>query len=240
MEEILTELREVLNRSEYVEAVRGFAGQFDAQAALNNDMFLATFDSFVAKDLFTAVLQNGKAATVEALLGNTGIDNALLTPVRAALNQAVTSGAGVKETIKALRDVIEGSEERLGTLQRHASQIASDAFSMTDRQYTEVISADLGVEFFRYTGGLVVDTRDFCTSRNNKFYHRKEVEKWASKAGTPKPSGTWQGKMPHTTSKSVSIQLGGFNCRHSLIPQSAARVPKNVLKRNELSGNYTP
>jgi hypothetical protein len=66
-------------------------------------------------------------------------------------------------------------------------------------------------------------TRPFCEERVGNFYHQKEIESWANI--------DWQGKRPGTTSSSIFIYCGGYNCRHSLIPVSETLVPKIDLDR---------
>lgn len=60
-------------------------------------------------------------------------------------------------------------------------------------------------------------TRPFCKARAGKFFHRSEVEAWASM--------DWAGKMAGTDARTIFVTRGGYNCQHSLLPVSKFAVP---------------
>jgi hypothetical protein len=90
------------------------------------------------------------------------------------------------------------------------------------------MTADLGLEFYSYSGGLMDTSRDFCIARAGKVFHRKEVESWAGQS--------WAGKMRGTTESSIFIYCGGYGCTHSLVPIAKSAVPKVVLSEAKANG----
>lgn len=59
---------------------------------------------------------------------------------------------------------------------------------------------------FKYVGGIIPTSRDFCANHNGKIYTRKQIENiWRS--------STWGGKAPGNP----FIVRGGYNCRHMFV-----------------------
>lgn len=224
VEIIVNKLSDVVFGSQYLEAVGSFAAEFNTQAEINKEYFEKVLgEEFVDKALYENILRASQKNAIE-LLSDAGINNAFFNPMKQILNTSVTTGQSMGEAIKALRAFVEGNDEVDGVLLRHVKQVARDGFSFADRQYTNIIANDIGLEFYQYSGGTVNDTRDFCAARTGKYFHKSEIEKWASLE--------WQGKAKGTTKSTIFTFCGGYNCMHSLLPVSRTRVPKDVLARN--------
>jgi hypothetical protein len=58
---------------------------------------------------------------------------------------------------------------------------------------------------FRYEGGLIADSRDFCVERDGNEFFIEEGERWNEYE--------WKGKIPGVD---FFVQVGGYNCRHWL------------------------
>ena len=231
IDDILEKLQGVVNQSEYVGAVRDFAKEFDQQGKITQEYFEKAFDRTEFTKLQEAVLKAKKREAVELLVGG-NLDGALYSPIRKILTNSVSSGSSLKDTIAGLRNVIEGGDSRLGTLDRYTKQIAYDAMATADRAYTNAIADEIGAEWYRYVGGEIKDTREFCHTRNGNYYHRKEVESW----GLLKE---WDGKAKGTNPNTIFILAGGYNCQHSILPVLKSSVPKDVIERNIANGNYS-
>lgn len=59
---------------------------------------------------------------------------------------------------------------------------------------------------FRYEGGLISDSRDFCVERDGLEFWIEEGERWNDLE--------WKGKIPGVD---FFVQVGGYNCRHWLV-----------------------
>ena len=226
-------------KSSYVLSVQNFADEFEVQKELINKIFDDEFGGVPDKDIFDEVFKQNKALAVQQLISEPVVTSVLFDPVADFLRKSVGSGAPLTDTIIGLQNLMVG-DEREGLLLRHAKRVAKDAFAQTDRAYTNAVAKDLDVQFYLYSGGLIEDSRKFCIARNGGYYHELEIKKWASKSGTPKPSGDWQGKIPSTNQSTIFVNAGGYNCNHSILPVSPASVPKDVLQRNIANGNWAP
>ena len=154
-----------------------------------------------------------------------------LEPIRVQLETSVTTSQTMKGAIQGMNDFVLGTEKFEGALTRYTKQIAFDAFAFADRKYTQTVSEDLGLVWRLYSGGLISDTRVFCQQRNGKIFHIKEVEKWGT------VPAEWQGRVNTTNPSNIFTFLGGWNCRHSIMPVGETQVPPSVLERNKSLGN---
>ena len=227
--EIIRVMGTVLNQGEYASAVLELARNMNTQAALTRDYFTEVFgDAFSDKTLYQNALIRAQRTALAALTDK-GIDAAFLTPFQNELTTAISAESTRGELEKSIRLFIEGNSERLGRLDRYSGQMADDIFSVIDRSYTRIIAEDLDVQFYFYSGGVIDDSRQFCVTRHNKYYHREEVEAWGN-------LGQWDGKIPGTDPSTIFIYAGGYRCRHSILPVAISSVPKRVIDRAKSAG----
>lgn len=67
------------------------------------------------------------------------------------------------------------------------------------------LGTEYGYPRFKYLGGLIEESRDFCVERNGHEFTREQGWEWNDME--------WKGKIPGV---SFFIQVGGYNCRHYL------------------------
>lgn len=220
--EITNALKGILTGKEYLSALAEFASEFDKTKVANDKIFAKTFTDFTTNEVADLTLQQSKAYAVELLAGATA-QTGFLLPLRGAIEQAVTSGASWQQTLKQMSTLINGDADVLGKLEQHVKQVAWDALAVADRSYSFSVAEDLGAEWFLYAGTEIQTTREFCQERVGKYFRRAEIESWANL--------DWAGKMQDTTNSTTIFQnLGGWNCRHVLVPVSAAIVPDEFKK----------
>jgi hypothetical protein len=216
--------------SEYTSAVKDFAKEFDKQAKITNQIFRKGFD-FTDTKLQENLVKISKRSTSEILLDNIG-DQRFSSLIAQEVEIAVSNGASFKDTVKAIRGLVEGDKEKDGKLLQYSKQIAHDQFAIADRSYTSAVADELDADWFFYSGNTIDSTREFCRKRHNKYFYYKEIEDWADEE--------WDGKIDGTNEKTIYSTAGGYNCRHSIIPVSIFAVPKDVIRRNISNGNFNP
>lgn len=232
IEQIINGLKDVFFDKDYLAAVKTFAGEFDTQAKITKQLFAVGFDEIPNDKLFQEILRVTKRNAV-SLFNDQAISQEYFEPLRISLTTSITSGASYKDTVESIRALTLGNSTAEGLVQSHAKTIARTSFSISDRAYTTQISQAYNIEFYKYSGSTIETTRPFCDSRHNKFYHKKEVEAW----GDLDP---WAGWMKGTNSSTIFTNLGGWNCRHSLIPVSVFAVPKKDILRAIDKGFFKP
>jgi hypothetical protein len=225
-------LKEALLTTDYIDAVTEFAREFDTQVGINDELFSKTFPGFTTSEIGLQSVQIAKREAVDLLL-NSAYDTGVIQPLRETLEQAVINGSGFRESLKSIREFIEGDPEKEGALLRYSKTYAHDQFAISDRAYTSIVSEEVDADWFFYSGDEIDTTRPFCAARDNQYFHYKEVESW----GDLSP---WAGQIPGTNPSTIYSYAGGYNCRHSILPVSVFSVPKDVIQRNIESGNYNP
>lgn len=234
-EEITDLLSQLFKGGEYFKAVETLADQFDQQALLSDEYFKIADPDFTVPPIANDVFLTRKADAMQMLLGDglgATVSANVSAPIKRELINAVTTGASYSDTLKSLRNLIEGTPDRDGLLTRYSRLIVSDTFAMTDRSYTQTIADEVGYDWFLYAGGIIDTTRPFCKEHNGRYYHRNEIEGWAKQ--------DWQGKMYGTNESTIFVTAGGYNCQHSIMPVSVFAVPKADINRNIANGNFKP
>ncbi len=217
-----------LNQSGYYDGLENFTGNFATLTAANEKYFDFILDSFTVDSHYIKSLQKSSIAEIETLLANDGLEAAIKQPLKQILNTNVNTGASLSDMLKQVREFIVGSPDAEGKLLRYSKQITRDSLFNYSSSLQESVSQKSGLQFYIYSGHVDTDSRDFCIARVGKYFHKKEVENWASLS--------WAGKRPGTTSSTIFIYRGGFFCGHSLIPVSEKVVPQEVIDRAEQKG----
>lgn len=228
----------LLKKTTYKDAIKGFSSEFDAQKK-DNAKYYESFGESLDTEFADSVVKKIQKETVRNLLSDS-IDEDFLKPLSKTLDTAVTNGAGFMETLEAIRDYVEGNEDVDGAILKHAKQIAHDSFANADRGYGSVISDELELEWFMFSGGTVENTRCFCQERHNKFYHYKEIEAWGRGENVGECGFPWKGMNRATNEKTIYQYAGGYNCLHTIAGVSIFDVPKEDVQRNVSNGNYVP
>jgi len=191
--------------SEYISLFKG------SQEAI--DLYYTTIISSYkpSKELFQSILESNLSTTTESLL-NSGIDANYTEGIKKILRDVVTGNGDYALLKKNLKEYILGNEEIKPRLKSYAGQVASDAVRQFQRNYFNAVSEDLGLQHYFYRGTAIRDTREFCQQRHGHYYTKEEVQNWAN--------SNWQGKAKGTDSVTIFTYVGGYSCRHTLLPVS--------------------
>lgn len=239
IDELKVEVKDyLLKKTDYTDAVKDFAGDFDDQKKISTEYY-NTIDNIVSGEVADVIADRIKRDTVQALLKDS-INEDLLKPLGSTLDLAVSNGAGFNETLEMIRTFIDGNDEVDGAVEKYAKQLAHNSFANADRAHGSAIADELDMEWFIYGGGLVDNTRCFCEERHNKFYHYKEIEAWGRGEDVGSCGFPWQGMNRATDEKTIFTYAGGYNCLHSIGGVSIFDVPKEDVQRNVDNGNYVP
>lgn len=231
--DISDDLKKVLLNTEYLDAVKLFASEFEVQASLNDSLIRSAFGEVpnpVASEIY---IQTAKRNAVEALIGSP-VDTNFIKPIQGLLENAVINGSSLSDTMSAIKTFVEGGDGLEGKILKYSKQITNDAFAIADRSYTSILSDALDNEWFYYSGTEVDKTRCFCKGRVGNYYHYLEIESWGRGENLGDCNigdGMWAGEIPSTNESTIYSYLGGYNCNHSLIPVSEAVVPESDMER---------
>lgn len=240
------DLREALFNNSYYKAVNGFGKEFGVQAELTNKYFASILDGFEVIGRYKTVLDTSRANAL-SLLSQDVFTQTLIKPIQDSLLASVTNNGSFKDTLSSLRKTILGNNDLDGRLLSHVKRIAYDSFAIANRQYTQTIATNLKFEWYQYVGGVINDSRCFCIERHGKYYHINEIKAW----GRGEHIGSceqynkkldrqgWQGMNIDTTEITIMVLVGGYSCKHDLLPVAKRSVPKNVIEKAVSDGFYT-
>jgi hypothetical protein len=115
------------------------------------------------------------------------------------------TAAQAKAAIDKLH-TIYGADKLGNNLRRYAGVYIRDSINQFNAQATIATANEAGVDKFKYYGGNMADTRQWCREHSGKTYTRDEIyELWEQ---------DWQGKA----AGDPFIVRGGYNCRHHWLP----------------------
>ena len=236
---ITDELNKVLAGGEYKDAVQSFLGSIDEGVQLTDDIAKKIDSTFEPNNVQKQLLNISKQNAINAFFGS-GLRERVTQPFLEQLTANVAARAPLREAVKALQGVIEGTDTTDGRLLANVRTTAGTAQAIADRSYAAAVNEELGIEYFQYLGGEIATTRPFCEHREGAIFHRKEIEAW----GDGKNSGgindirggTWDGRIDGTDSRSIFTFVGGWNCRHYLVPVVKQKVPATVQARAKAEG----
>jgi hypothetical protein len=236
---ITEELNKVLAGGEYRDAVQSFLGSIDEGIQLTDDIAKKIDSTFEPNNVQKQLLAISKQNAINAFFGS-GLRERVTQPFLEQLTANVAARAPLREAVKALQGVIEGTDTTDGRLLANVRTTAGTAQAIADRSYAAAVNEELGIEYFQYLGGEIATTRPFCEHREGEIYHRKEIEAWGAgenSAGINDiRNGTWDGRIDGTDSRSIFTFVGGWNCRHFLVPVIKQRVPASVIARAKAEG----
>ena len=229
--DIVSDMEDQLFGAGYADAVAEFVEEFPREAQLTRDQFRETFGDFDNREFYRRMVRSSQERAL-ADLGADVVAAQFGNAVRGFMDDSVSTRSSWEKMVVGLREIAEGSEEREGVLQRHVKRVARDTFNVSDRNLADQIAEDLNAHYFQYAGGTVGDTREFCTERNGRFFHREEMKAWGRGEATQSlewpQSGTWQGRTSGTNEGTIFSYMGGYNCMHFPVWVDRRMVPDEV------------
>jgi hypothetical protein len=233
------ELKKVLAGSEYKEAVKSFLDSIDKGVQLTDEIARTFEESFEPNQVQKQLLQISKQNAINAFYGS-GLDARFTQPFLEQLTANVSARAPLREAVNALEGLVVGTEANDGRILANIKTTATTAQAVADRSYSAAVNEELGIEWYEYLGGEIDTTRPFCRNREDGIYHKKEIEAWGdgkNSAGINDiRDGTWAGRIDGTDSRSIFTFVGGWNCRHYLVPVPENKVPDTVKARARAEG----
>lgn len=160
----------------------------------------------------------------------------------------ITSGGSYSDLAEQLRQSLTNTPESKGILDRYVKTVAKDSINQFSRQYTQIVSNDLGYEWYRYMNSDIETTRCFCDAMTDKdYFHVSEIPGLLKGKGllcdnqtVPiyAKTGLPYGMIDGTNPENFFVRAGGWNCGHSIQPISKRQVPAKVLEALEATEEY--
>lgn len=178
--------------------------------------------------LLTTLKAQYQTISANYLLDATSFTRTLQQPIMQEVGAHIASGGRYRDLVTAVSNIVTGGDDSDGAILGNARTAVNDMVSIYERTATQAAATSVGAEFFFYQGRPIDTTRDFCRAREGHAWHKEEVEGWGSLE--------WAGQIPGTNSTTIFSLLGGYNCRHVLVPIARRDVPKADLERMRSKG----
>ncbi len=172
------------------------------------EYFTKMFFDFPQKGLGITNTYRAALETVRRSLLGEGLQQIYVSDIVKTLQFHVYSKSRKADFREALRKVLGEN----GQPMKYFKTYTSDALYQYSRAYTNEVTKALDAQYFYYMGTRIKTTREFCNARAGKAFKRSEMQAWAEQE--------WQGKIPGTNAQNITIYVGGYNCRHRLLPIS--------------------
>lgn len=235
---IKNKLLRVILTDEYKAQVKQFVQAFRDITTLHNQYWRTIEKKFKPSSLLKQIKQIAISDTINKLT-DAGISANVVEPVSDILTQNITQGGSMKD-LKAILTENLTTTKTPGTLQRYATQITTDSINQYSRNYTQIVTSDLGLEWFGYRNSLIKTSRPFCISMvERRYFHVSEIPKLLKAEGLyyfnratqkrekvplNKRTGLPDGMYETTTVANFMTLLGGYNCGHQAGPVSELLV----------------
>lgn len=205
--------------NEYLKVIRQFAGDLGQLQDLN-DTYFQTVESDqkkltkVTKEVRSIMSKRIGIKPDGGIVKNGYLDklikdNTLLSKIKKETYKSVTSGVPLKDYLKKTTDLITGTANKSGGLQRHFNTFAYDTYAQYDRNNQTLFGQKLGLRAFIYAGGLIKTSRLFCEHNNGKVFTTDEANLWTDLIGED------DGPMWSEGTYQPMEDMGGHRCRHS-------------------------
>lgn len=194
--------------------------------------YVATLGLGVATGPALQTLQQQFAAiTFGYLTTGSNYATALFIPLAREVGGYIATGSRYRDLVTAAQGIVLGGEglgRSEGALLGYAKTTVNDLATTYERTALKLASDEVGAEFYLYQGSEIDTTRPFCEDRADRYFHKKEVAKWGADAANGRG---WEGMIKGTNASNVWQYLGGYNCRHVLVPVARRDVPRLELER---------
>lgn len=182
----------------------------------------------MVKGLITTIGQTD----FETYFGASTFDTQVMQFVSDHLRQHIANNDSMQVTMTSMAKIVE---ERFYSFSITASLTLMAQYI---RRLNEIYATygDEELRWVEYQGADDGLTRDFCKARIDgaEYYHIEEVKLF------PQMYAPWDGMIPKTDRGSIFVNLGGYNCRHSLVYVSVSMVGDSDKQRasNILGMNF--
>ena len=244
---IKTRLTKIANNKQFLAGVAKLIGAFDKIYNEQKKYFDSLSSNFVAHTNYHMgasskfeLMKSLAAQNVANNLTGAGLSANVTGKISDMLLRAVTTGAKYSDIVSEMHAYLLSTETSQGALSKYAKTYAVTALGQYTGQNNKLVTDDLGCEWFMYTGSTIETTREFCAHMTKKKYiHISEfADILAGKIDGHEcaiydKTGLPHGLIEGTTPENFLVNVGGWNCRHQLVPIAKEMVPAEIRAKFE-------
>jgi hypothetical protein len=234
---IKNKLLKIVLNEDYIQDVKNFAKAFVDVTNLQNEYWKSVEKTFKPSSILKEIKNQAVGDTVNKLT-EAGIGTNISSQIEDILRTNITTGGAYKDLTAQLRESLTDTDKSPGVLSRYTKQITTDSINQYNANYTQLVSSDLGFEWFAYQGSDIASTRPFCDSMTDRrYFHISEIPallvaedlyyiKDGKRTKVPiyEKTGLPAGMIEGTNAENFFIRRGGYNCGHQIRPVSERLV----------------
>lgn len=224
-----------IQTDQYVAQVADFAKAFNTVTKLQNQYFSALVKDFKPAAVLKDIRNDAVDLAVESLT-DTGLEENLVKPVQDLIRTSVNSGGSYADLSDQIKNYILGESKVDGALVKYAGQITTDSINNYSATYHDLVSEDLGLEWFMFTGSMLTTSRPMCVAMNDiKFFHVSQIPELlkgiVNGVQTPvnKKTGLPNGFRANTTVSNYMQVRNGYRCGHQFVRVTESVVPPSIV-----------
>lgn len=226
------EIEQAILNKKYLNSVSKFEDAFGKVTKLQTQYFASLEAGFEIPAFIGQLQKSSIAASTEALT-QAGIKANIAEKAADLIRRNITEGASFSNLNNEMREFLTKTETGVGELSRYSSVITTDALNTYAGEYNQIVSDDLGFEWFIYAGALVEHSRDFCEALvKKKWLHISEFSR-ITKGKINGKTVSLQGVKKGTNAVNFRSLRGGWNCNHLVSPISTEFVPQSIRKKHD-------
>lgn len=236
---------------DYKAEVKEFVQAFRDVSKLQNEYWRSVESTFKPRSILKQIRVQAISDTV-AKLTDAGIGVNIGDQIASILNTNITTGGSYAALNDQLRELLTDTQKSDGLLTRYSKQITNDSIQQYNRNYTQIVSSDLGFEWYAYQGTDIVTTRPFCDAMTDiRYFHVSQIPdllaakdlyyiKDGKKTKVPiyERTGLPHGLIEGTDASNFFIRAGGHNCGHAIRPVPERNVPQEIKDKVYASATY--
>jgi hypothetical protein len=234
-------IEKVVISPEYKARVIEYGKSFSTVEKILDNYFSELVSEYSAPEVLAEIKKLAVQEVVDSLM-ESGIKANVSDKIGAILKDNIESGAKYTDMVKELKTFIVGNAEDLGAMESYAGTITTDAINEYAATYNKIITDDLDMDWFVYSGALVGQSRELCEKLvAKKFIHKSELPQIVKgnidghQIPVSKKTGLPYGMKAGTTANNFQIKRGGYRCNHLMLATSEERVPIEIRKKFEPS-----
>lgn len=206
-------LKRAINRTDYKDRVLDYLTDFQKvkdqnikiQSSLNKINVRSSALNSIQKESIKTALNN---------LTGSGLDTNFIQPVKKVLFQHAVGGASIADTELALRQVIKGTPEKFGKLERYLTQMSRDSVHQFDGEIQARIANEFDLNCLSFEGSLIRDSRPACVRAVEVFNGVLRIDELQEQIDWAYENSN--GMIPNTTPANFFMNRFGYNCRHTV------------------------
>ncbi|KKN67218.1 hypothetical protein LCGC14_0463910 [marine sediment metagenome] len=224
------EIQNAVLNDKYLKQVNVFGQSFEKVTELQTEYFASLQKGFKLPAFVNQLKKTSVDAMVEGLT-EAGIRSNITEKAAQIVERNITEGAGFNDLMDEMRTFLTKTDKGTGALSRYTQVLTTDSLNGFAREYNQIVSEDLGMEWFQYTGALVEKSRDFCIALVKKrWIHISEFDK-ITKGTINGKKVSLAGLKPNTNAQTFRSKAGGYSCNHLVAATNEEFVPKNIREK---------